>query len=119
MITFLGKTFTNLYQGNIAYPFNKNRSIRFSSGIRSDKNVLSAVNPFTLTVKDDKTLYSVTHIEYVYDNSLNPSLGEVEHARGLEDQHEAQRHQRIEHACQQAAEQGFEERTQHLHALSG
>jgi hypothetical protein len=37
------------------------------------------------------------------------ALGEVEHAGSLEDQHEAQRHQRIEHAGEQAADQGFEE----------
>ena len=40
------------------------------------------------------------------------ALGEVEHARRLEDQHEAQRDQRIEHARQQAAEQHFEEETE-------
>ena len=37
------------------------------------------------------------------------ALGEVEHARGLEDQHETQRDQRIEYARQQAADQHFEE----------
>ena len=44
------------------------------------------------------------------------ALREVEDAGGLEDQHEAQRHQRIEHAGQQAADQGFEERAQHVHS---
>ena len=37
------------------------------------------------------------------------ALREVEHAGGLEDQHEAERHQRIEHAGEQAADQHFEE----------
>jgi hypothetical protein len=37
------------------------------------------------------------------------ALREVEHARGLEDQDEAERDQRIEHPGHQAAEQGFEE----------
>ena len=41
------------------------------------------------------------------------ALGEVEDAGSLEDQHEAQRDQRIEHAGQEAADQGFEEGAQH------
>ena len=36
------------------------------------------------------------------------ALREVEDARGLEDQHEAQRHQRIQHARHQAADEGFQ-----------
>ena len=44
------------------------------------------------------------------------ALGKIEDAGGLEDQHEAQRHQRIEHAGQQAADQGFKERAQHVHS---
>ena len=77
---FLGRLYTNLYQGNIAYPFDKNRAIRLTTGIRSDRFVYAA-QPIiagqvtnTLTQPDDKTLYSVTHLEYVYDNSLNPSM---------------------------------------------
>ena len=35
------------------------------------------------------------------------ALREVENARGLVDQHEAERHQRIEHAGHQAANQSF------------
>ncbi len=71
--TFLGRTFTNLYQINIAYPFDKNRSIRLSTGIRSDNFVSSSFDPSSLAEPDDKKLYSVTHLEYVYDNSLNPT----------------------------------------------
>ena len=37
-----GKIFTNLYQANISYPFDEVRSIRFSSGIRSDNIVVSS-----------------------------------------------------------------------------
>jgi hypothetical protein len=69
-----GKTFTNLYQANIAYPFNRNRAIRFSTGVRSDKDVFSSVDPSSAGFEDSKTLYSVSHIEYVYDNTLNPTM---------------------------------------------
>ncbi len=68
-----GKTFTNLYQANISYPFNTTKSIRLSTGIRSDKLVFgaNALFPPTLEFEDEKTLFSMTHLEFVYDNSLN------------------------------------------------
>jgi hypothetical protein len=76
-----GKTFTNIYQAGIAYPFNQTKSVRFSTGIRSDNRVYSSqYNPdpllalFSLTVPNDKTLYSVSRLEFVYDNSLNPTM---------------------------------------------
>ena len=71
---YTGRTYTNLYQANIAYPFDVHKSIRLSSGIRSDKDVLSGVDQISLPVADNKTLYSVTHLEYVYDNTLNPGM---------------------------------------------
>ena len=69
-----GKTFTNLYQGNIAYAFNRNRSIRFSSGVRSDKDAYSAVDPVSVRVPDFQSTYLTSKIEYVYDNTLNPTM---------------------------------------------
>lgn len=72
--TYLLKNFTNLYQVNVAYPFDKTKSIRLSTGIRSDKLVVSAIDQFSLGYPDEKTLFSVTHLEYVYDNSLNPAM---------------------------------------------
>ncbi len=65
--------YTNLYQGNIAYPFDKAKSIRLTTGIRSDKIVTPSLDPTTLKTADVKTLYSLTHLEFVYDNSLNPA----------------------------------------------
>lgn len=72
---FSGKVFTNLYQVNVAYPFDATKSIRLSTGIRSDRGAFltDGNDPRTLTIPDDKKLYSVTHLEYVYDNSLNPA----------------------------------------------
>ena len=71
-----GKIFTNLYQVNVSYPFDETKSIRLSTGIRNDKAVvLTDVNRFgLLAVPDDTRRYSVTHLEYVYDNSLNPAM---------------------------------------------
>ena len=71
---FPGKNFTNLYQANISYPFDITKSIRFSTGIRSERFVLSSVNQQTAAVPDYKPLYAVNHLEFVYDNSLNPAM---------------------------------------------
>jgi hypothetical protein len=69
-----GKTFTNLYQVNISYPFDATKSIRLTTGIRSDKQVVSSFGPISNSVESQKTLYSVTRLSYVYDNSLNPAM---------------------------------------------
>ena len=45
------------------------------------------------------------------------ALREIEHARRLEDQHEAERHQRIQHARQQAADQDLQKLAERNHAL--
>ncbi len=71
---YLSKNFTNLYQANISYPFDANRSIRFSTGIRSEKFVVKTEDPLSLIVPDDRKFYSVSKLEYVYDNSLNPVM---------------------------------------------
>ncbi len=71
-----GKIFTNLYQVNVSYPFDRSKSIRLSTGIRSDKSVLSAFKlyPNYVGVADQKTLYSTTKLEFIYDNSMNPAM---------------------------------------------
>ena len=65
------KLFTNIYQANISYPFDVVKSIRLTTGIRSDKLSVASVDQFSALAEDDKTLYSVTHLEYVHDNCLN------------------------------------------------
>ncbi|MEO6254681.1 MAG: hypothetical protein ABIO79_15320 [Ferruginibacter sp.] len=71
---FLGRYFTNLYQGNVSYPFDVTKSIRFSTGVRSDKFVYASLDPNSVVQPDEKKLFSVTHLEYVYDNSLTPAM---------------------------------------------
>ncbi|MEO7446443.1 MAG: hypothetical protein ABIT96_08460 [Ferruginibacter sp.] len=69
-----GRQLTNLYQANIAYPFDVAKSIRFSTGLRSDRTVVSSVDVNTIGLADLKTLYSVSRLEFVYDNTLNPAM---------------------------------------------
>lgn len=66
------KQFTNLYQAIVKYPFDKSRSIRFSSGIRYDKIVIRAQDVNSLKAANQKQSFLLNHLEYVYDNSLNP-----------------------------------------------
>lgn len=68
------KLFTNLYQVNVSYPFDVTKSVRLSTGIRSDNLVTSTVDDLSAIIPDQKKTYSVTHLEYVYDNSLNRSM---------------------------------------------
>ena len=67
-----GDIFSNLYQGNLSYPFDENKSIRFNIGVRRDKVVVGAVDQQSLAYPNSANIYGLTHLEYVYDNTLNP-----------------------------------------------
>ncbi len=69
-----GHMYTNMYQGNVSYPFDVHKSVRFTTGIRSDKDVLGALDLPSLGADDIKTLYAISRLEFVYDNSLNPAM---------------------------------------------
>lgn len=67
------KVYTNLYQANIAYPFDKAKSIRLITGVRNDRDVYPSLDQASLVEPDIITRYSTTHAEFVYDNTLNPA----------------------------------------------
>ncbi|MDI9364040.1 MAG: hypothetical protein QM541_03745 [Flavobacterium sp.] len=64
---------TNLYQANIAYPLNEVKSIRATLGYRVDRGLIKSVDQFSSTYPDTVNQYAVARIEYVHDNTLNPS----------------------------------------------
>jgi len=68
---FDASCFTNLYQAYISYPFDEAKRIKIATGIRSDRTVFATLNPFTAQLPDEKNLFSVSQVEFVYDNSLN------------------------------------------------
>ncbi|RAJ75552.1 hypothetical protein CLV59_109166 [Chitinophaga dinghuensis] len=68
------KLVTNLYQGEMRYPFDQVRSIRLQVGIRTDKLVLTAKDKPSLNAKDFKETYALGRLEYVYDNTINPAI---------------------------------------------
>jgi hypothetical protein len=69
-----GKIFTNLYQGNISYPFDECRSIRLILGLRSDNQVINPSDTTSLLYYNQRTNYLTSHAEFVHDNTLNPAL---------------------------------------------
>jgi hypothetical protein len=65
---------STLYTLNLQYPLDKVRSIRVKIGPRFDRAILKGVDVNSLEQPDVKKTYSQFDIEYVYDNTINPSL---------------------------------------------
>ncbi|MCU0380044.1 MAG: hypothetical protein MUE58_02540 [Chitinophagaceae bacterium] len=70
------KLFSNLYQGNISFPFDEVRSIRAMVGYRSDRVVLKTDANVSASVSYEDSLlrYGLARLEYVHDNTINPTL---------------------------------------------
>ncbi|WP_235921105.1 hypothetical protein [Foetidibacter luteolus] len=73
--------YTSLYQFNVNLPFNEVKSLRFTGGLRRDRGVVRPYNIFNgqpdetgLTYKDSTASTVLTHLEYVHDNTINPTL---------------------------------------------
>ena len=72
--------YTNLYQFNVTYPFNEVKSLRATVGLRTDRGVLRPYDnnsglpdPNALKYADTVTKYIVSRLEYVHDNTINPT----------------------------------------------
>ncbi|MBX3242183.1 MAG: hypothetical protein KIT80_14430 [Chitinophagaceae bacterium] len=78
--TGLNRLVSNLYQFNIAYPFDRVKSVRATVAYRLDRTVYKTdvnytLDPIGALKRPDDSLHAVlTHLEYVHDNSLNPAL---------------------------------------------
>lgn len=70
---------TNIYQANASYPFDETKRIQITAGLRKDIGVLRPLYlgsygyPEALKAKDSVANTILTRIEYVYDNSINPT----------------------------------------------
>jgi len=78
-ITGINRLVSDLYQFNVAYPFDRVKSVRATVAYRLDRTVyksdIFALNPGETLKQPDDSLHAVlTHLEYVHDNSLNPAL---------------------------------------------
>jgi len=74
---------SNIYQGNISYPFDEARSIRITANIRRDRYSVkpldystSSQDPtvFGLAVNYEDEYNVMAHLEYVYDNTITPAM---------------------------------------------
>ena len=73
-LNFDTKTITNIGQVNIAYPFDRARRIRMTLGLRNDRvTYLVSNGPQALIQPDVNQTFALSHMEYVYDNTLNPA----------------------------------------------
>jgi hypothetical protein len=70
-----GKVITNIYMANVAYPFDRSKRISLSFGIRNETNTLFNDINFDPSTKipNLQRRFALTHVEYVYDNTLNPT----------------------------------------------
>lgn len=71
---------TQLFQGNISLPINEIKSVRLNLGLRKDKTIIKPFNNLTnqpdnigLGFEDQNAYTALSHIEYVHDNTINPS----------------------------------------------
>jgi len=67
------KLYTNLYQVNLSYPLNEVKSFRATFAFRNDRGVLRAIDQQSLEEPDFVSKYALGRLEYVHDNTLNPS----------------------------------------------
>ncbi len=77
---FNNTLYTNLYQVNVAYPLNEVKSIRATVGYRTDRGVLRSYdnnsglpNQNALKYNDTLSRFYVSRLEYVHDNTINPT----------------------------------------------
>lgn len=73
---FLAKKFENYYLGKLNFAIDRVRSIRATVGPRFD-NVVFAADPFapiSLKFPDIKRAFGQLGLEYVHDNTINPTL---------------------------------------------
>ncbi len=71
---------TNLYQVNVSYPFNEIKSLRFTAGYRTDRGIIRPIinfngvpYPGVLGTPDSTSSTLLGHLEYVHDNTINPT----------------------------------------------
>lgn len=75
IVGYEGKSYSNLYQAVIKYPFDKVRSLRLSTGVRLDRVTVRGVDTFSLKTMDvNKQTWAVNRLEYVHDNVVEKAM---------------------------------------------
>lgn len=68
------KQHSNYYLARLSYPFDRVRSVRLTVGPRFDKYIFPAFSTLDLKQPDIKKTYGQFTLEYVHDNTLNPTM---------------------------------------------
>jgi len=73
-----GKSISNLIQTSFSYPFDRIRSLKFHTALRLDQLNLKPVDTITLKTSLPyniaNTFWSLSRLEYVFDNTISPAL---------------------------------------------
>jgi hypothetical protein len=79
---FNTRLITSLYQVNVSYPFNEIKSLRLIAALRSDRGIVKSSyrttpipvpDPLGLAKTDTVLKYVLSRLEYVHDNTINPT----------------------------------------------
>jgi Tol biopolymer transport system component len=72
----LFKSVTNMLQGDLSYPLDRVRSIRFHTALRQDRLVEKTTDKLSLNYEvPSPTVYTtLSRLEYVFDNTISPGL---------------------------------------------
>jgi len=72
----LFKNVTNMVQADFSYPFDRDRSLRFHTAFRQDHLVQKASDTLSLTyeIPNTNAYWSVSRLEYVFDNTISPTI---------------------------------------------
>lgn len=68
------KQFSSYYLARLSYPLDRVRSIRASIGPRFDRGVFYGLDAASLKQPDSLRTYGQLSLEYVYDNTINPTM---------------------------------------------
>lgn len=69
----VGKMFSNYYLARLRYAFDRTRSIRATIGPRFDKLIVFPKDASSLDIPDQRQTYGQLALEYVHDNTINPT----------------------------------------------
>lgn len=70
----IGKVKLDYFQAHWSWPFDMQQSIRVQTGIRYDHIHLLSNEQYSLGIPDDRQAWSVSRVEYVYDNTISPII---------------------------------------------
>lgn len=69
-----GKAVINLVQGSVSYPLDKVKSFRLDFGLRQDKMIIKAIDPYGLILPNTEAYWAISRAEFVHDDTRSPTM---------------------------------------------